>query len=306
MEKALLTRLLDTLIVLLGVSTLVFLLLSLVPGDPVDVILGESAQPADRHAMREALGLNQSLPRRWWNFQTGLLQGDLGESIIRKRPVADLLTERLPSTLKLAFCAFMVILCIAFPLGVLAARRKGHWQDGLATGLSLLGLSIPNFWLGPLLVLLFSIYLGWLPVSGMEQTGSIILPALTLGASLAAVSMRMIRASLLEVMQLAYMRTARAKGLSEARATWRHALPNAMLPVLVLLGLQLAGLLAGTVITEVIFAWPGIGSLLIEAIQQRDYPLVQGVVLVIAVLYVLINFMTDLAVRMLDPRISAI
>ena len=296
-------RLFDSVIVMFGVVTLVFFLTALVPGDPVDVMLGENAAMADRDALRDRMGLNQPLLDRWLNYLTGLLRGDLGDSLVRSRPVAQLIGERLPATLQMAAGAFVVVLTLALPLGTLAAYRKGRAADQAASVFALLGQSIPNFWLGPLLVLAFSIGLGWLPVSGADAPGSVILPSLTLGVSLAAVSMRMLRASLLEIATQDYLRTVRAKGAGGLRVALRHALPNALLPVITLLGLQLGALLAGAVITEVVFAWPGIGSLLIESISQRDYPLIQGVVLVIALSYVLINMLTDLLLYWLDPRI---
>ena len=299
-----LNRVLDTLMVLFGVVTLVFFLSAIIPGDPVDVMLGEQASGADREALRAALGLDRPLPVRWMGYIGGLLHGDLGQSLVQARPVASLIGERLPATLAMAFAAFLVVLYIAFPLGTLAARFKGGNLDRLAGLFALAGQSMPNFWLGPMLVLLFSIRLGWLPVSGNEAPGSIILPAITLGTSLAAISMRMLRASLLEVSGQDYLRTARAKGLSLGQAFFRHALPNALLPVITLLGLQLGALLSGAVITEVIFAWPGIGSLLIDAIRQRDYPVVQGVVLVISLGYIGINLFTDLLLQWLNPRMA--
>ncbi len=300
-----LSRVLDTVIVLLGVVTLVFFLGAVVPGDPVDVMLGERASGADREALRSAMGLDKPLATRWLSYLSGLVHGDMGTSLVQSRPVSALIAERLPATLALAGSAFLVIVFLAFPLGLIAALHRNAWPDHLAGLFALLGQSIPNFWLGPLLVLAFSIWLGWLPVSGSEATGSLILPAITLGTSLAAISMRMLRASLLEVMSQDWMRTARAKGLGVWQALWRHALPNALLPVITLLGLQLGGLLGGAVITEVVFAWPGIGSLLIDAIGQRDYPLIQGVVLLIACSYVVLNLMTDLLAGLLDPRIRA-
>ena len=297
-----LKRIMDTLIVLVGVVSLVFFLAAVVPGDPVDVMLGEQAGGADREALRAALGLNRPLPARWLDYLAGVARGDLGQSLVRSRPVASLIAERLPATLSMALAAFAVVLLLAFPLGLLAARYRGGLIDRLAGLLALAGQSIPNFWLGPMLVLLFSIRLGWFPVSGDQSPGSIVLPAFTLGTALAAIAMRMLRASLLEVSGEPYLRTARAKGLSAGQAFLRHALPNALLPVVTLLGLQLGALLSGAVITEVVFAWPGIGSLLIDAIRQRDYPLVQGIVLVIAVGYIGINLCTDLLLYRLDPR----
>jgi peptide/nickel transport system permease protein len=302
----LLEGLLDTLVVLFGVSTLVFLLLALVPGDPVDMILGESAAPADREAMRSAMGLDRPLGERWLHFYADLLRGDLGDSLARRQPVSELIAQRLPATLALAGAAFVLVLAVALPLGVLAARYTGRWPDGLARGLALVGVSIPNFWLGPLLVLGFSIGLGWTPVSGSDEPGSLVLPALTLGLSMAAIGTRMVRNSLLEVQGRPFVRTARCKGLGEGQVLLRHSLPNAMLPVITLFGLQLGGLLAGAVITEVVFAWPGIGSLLVDAIRQRDYPVVQGVVLFIALSYVLVNRATDLLAAAFDPRLREV
>lgn len=296
-------QLLDTLIVLLGVSTLVFFLLALIPGDPVDVVLGESAQAADREAMRTALGLDRPWPARLADYYLGLLQGDLGVSLVRREAVADLILQRLPATLTLAAAAFLLVVCLAVPLGMAAAWHRGRWPDRLAQLIALFGISIPNFWLGPLLVLLFSITLGWTPVSGAESPASLVLPAMTLGLSMMAITTRMMRSSLLEIAAMPFIQTARCKGLAERRVIWRHALPNALLPTLTVMGLQLSSLLAGAVITEVVFAWPGIGGLLIDAIRQRDYPLIQGVVLFIALAYVVINRATDLLVGYLDPRI---
>ena len=305
MSARLLTRLFDTLLVLGGVALLVFLLLHLVPGDPVEVMLGESARPADQEALRRALGLDQPLLVQLGNDFAGLARLDLGTSLHTRRPVAALLGERLPATLQLGLAGFLVAVALSLPLGVVAARHRGRWPDELASGFALLGQSVPNFWLGPLLILLFSVTLGWTPVSGREGPASLILPALTLGTSLAALNTRMVRNSLLEVLGEDYIRTARAKGRSESAVLWRHALPNAALPVLTLLGLQLGGLLAGTVITEVVFAWPGVGSLLVDAIRQRDYPLVQGCVLLVSFSYVGVNLLVDLLYGVIDPRIRS-
>ena len=297
------SRLLSALITLLGVVTLVFFLIHLIPGDPVEYILGDSARPADRNALRQQLGLDQPLLQQYSSYLVNLLSLDLGKSLHSNQSVTALLAERFPATLELALAAFFIAVLIAVPLGVMAARRRGTAWDTSAMTMSLLGVSIPNFWLGPMLILLFSLWLGWTPVSGREQAGSLILPAVTLGASLSAVLARMVRSTLLEVLNEDYIRTARAKGLKESSVIWRHALMNAMLPVVTLLGLQLGALLAGAVITETVFSWPGIGSLLIESIQNRDYPLVQGCVLLVAVSYLLINTTTDLLYQLLDPRI---
>ena len=232
-----------------------------------------------------------------------VLRLDLGQSLHSKQAVTHLLLERLPATVELSVAAFLLAILIAFPLGVLAARRKGTAWDSGAMTLSLLGVSIPNFWLGPMLILLFSMWLGLTPVSGMEQPGSLILPAVTLGVSLAAILARMLRSTLLEVLGEDYIRTARAKGLSPQRVLLRHGLRNALLPVITLLGLQLGALLAGAVVTETVFNWPGIGSLLVESIQRRDYPVVQGCVLMISLCYVAINLVTDLLYAWVDPRV---
>jgi len=303
MTRFLLSRLGSALLVIAGVSLAVFLLIHLVPGDPVEVMLGDSARPADRAELRHQLGLDQPLPTQLADWFGGLLRLDLGESLHSRRPITEVLAERLPATAELTLAALAVALVVALPLGIAAALGRGGWWDRGAMSLSLLGISIPNFWLGPVLILVFSLGLGWFPVSGREASGSLVLPAITLGTALAAVLARMIRASLLEVLAEDYIRTARAEGLSPLRITLRHALPNAALPVVTLLGLQLGGLLGGAVITETVFSWPGVGALLVEAIQKRDYPLVQGCVLLISVVYVLVNTLTDLVYGWIDPRV---
>lgn len=290
-------------IVVLGVVTIVFLLIHLVPGDPVQAMLGESAQPTDLEALREALGLNQPLIMQWWHYMTGLLQGDLGESLYSKEPIIDILIERFPATLELAFAGLCIAVLIALPLGSIAALRKDSIWDNGSMVFSLLGVSIPNFWLGPMLILLFSLTLGWFPVSGREGPLSLVLPALTLGTALAAILARMVRSTLLEVLNEDYIRTARAKGLRESAVVIHHALRNAALPIITVLGLQLGTLLGGAVITEIIFAWPGIGQLTIDAIHRRDYPVVQACILLISLSYVLVNTLTDIVYAWLDPRV---
>ncbi len=299
----LLSRLAGALVVMLGVVCLVFLLLHLIPGDPVEMMLGESARPADREALRSALGLDRPLPLQLAQYLGGLLQLDLGVSLHSRQPIADILAERLPATLELAVAALLFAVFMALPLGMLAALHKDRGWDLGAMGFSLLGVSIPNFWLGPMLILVFSLWLGWTPVSGRDGLPSLILPAVTLGTALAAVLARMIRSSLLEVLGEDYIRTARAKGLADTTVVWRHALRNAWLPIITLLGLQLGALLGGAVVTETVFAWPGIGSLLVESIQKRDYPVVQGCVLFISLTYVVVNTLTDLVYGWIDPRI---
>jgi peptide/nickel transport system permease protein len=296
-------RLAGAVLVVFGVISIVFLLIHLIPGDPIEIMLGEAASSTDREALRVALGLDQPVLLQFTHYLHGLLQFDLGASLQSRRPVTDLLQERLPATLLLAGVTFAVTLALALPLGMLAAVRRGSAWDGGAMAFSMLGVSIPNFWLGPLLILVFSLWLGWFPVSGREGVGSVVLPAVTLGTGLAAVLSRMVRSSMLEVLGEDYIRTARAKGLPPQRVILHHGLRNALLPVITLLGLQLGALLAGAVITETVFSWPGIGLLTIEAIQSRDYPVVQACVLLISVGYVLVNLLTDIAYAWADPRI---
>lgn len=296
-------RLLAACIVVIGVSTLVFLLIHLVPGDPVEVMLGENAQIADTEALRRSLGLDQPLFQQWLDFMSKLLHLDLGTSLYSKRDITIILLERIPVTVTLALASMFVAVILALPLGILAALHRGRVLDVTAMTFSMLGVSIPNFWLGPLLILVFSIGLGWLPVSGYEGLSSLVLPALTLGSAMAALLSRMVRSALLEVLNEDYMRAAYARGLSPLSVIIKHALPNATLPIITVLGLQLGALLAGAVITETIFSWPGIGQLTIDAIQKRDYPVVQACVLLISLTYVVINLATDLAYAWLDPRV---
>jgi len=298
------SRLFGALLVVIGVTTIVFMLIHVVPGDPVEVMLGESAQVADKEALRETLGLNLPLSTQWLNYVSGLLQLDLGTSLHSKRPVVEILSERIPATSILAGTSILIALIIALPLGVLAAVRKDSFWDTSAMAFSMLGVAIPNFWMGPLLILVFSLWLGWFPVSGNDQTLSLVLPALTLGTALAAILSRMIRSSLLEVLNEDYIRAANARGLSPTTVIWKHGLKNAALPVVTIMGMQLGALLAGAVITETVFSWPGIGQLTIESIQKRDYPVVQSCVLLISLSYVFINLLTDLAYAYLDPRVS--
>jgi peptide/nickel transport system permease protein len=303
MPTYLLSRLLTAVWVMFGVASLVFFILHWVPGDPVEVMLGESAAVADREALREALGLNLPVVEQWTRFITNTLRWDLGESLYYQQAVSSLLAQRFAATLELAAAAFLIALLIALPTGILAAAYRGRAADMTAMGFSLLGVSIPNFWLGPLLVLAFSLGLGWFPVSGRSGLLSLVLPAVTLGTSLAAILSRMVRSSLLEVMSEDFIRTARAKGLPSWTVWLRHGLRNAWLPILTLLGVQLGALLGGAVITETVFNWPGLGTLLVESIQRRDYPVVQGCVLLISLCYVAINLLTDLLYAKVDPRI---
>jgi ABC-type dipeptide/oligopeptide/nickel transport system permease component len=299
----LLKRLAGVVPVVFGVLLLTFLLVHLVPGDPVEVMLGESATSADRSALRAELGLDQSLPLQFAAYLGKLAQGDFGHSIHSHAAISGLLAERIPATAKLALLSLALAIAIGLPLGIVAALRYRRWPDRIATLSSLTLSAMPHFWLGPLLMLVFALWLGWLPVSGMENNGSIVLPALTLASGLAAILTRMTRASLLEVLSEDFVRTARAKGLHERSVILRHAFKAALLPVVTVVGLQLGSLLAGAVITETVFGWDGVGRLLVESIEKRDYPVTQACVLVIALTYVLVNLLTDLAYARLDPRV---
>lgn len=290
-------------VVVAGVLTLVFFLIHLTPGDPVEVMLGEHAAPADRAALRSSLGLDRPLGVQYADYVRRLARLDLGVSLHSRRPIASLLAERIPATAALAGAALAVAAVLALGLGTLAAVRRGSAWDFGAMGFAMLGVSVPNFVLGPVLILVFSVWLGWLPVSGREEPASIVLPALTLGTALAAILSRMVRSSLLEVLGEDYVRTARSKGAGGARVVFVHALRNAMLPVATLLGLQLGALLGGAVITEIVFAWPGVGQLTIDAIRQRDYPVLQACVLLVSLGYVAVNTLTDAVYAWLDPRI---
>jgi peptide/nickel transport system permease protein len=289
---------------LLGALTLVFLLIHFIPGDPVEVMLGETATASDKEELRRHLGLDQPVLVQYRNYLAGLLAGDLGQSLYEQESVADLIRWRLPATLELTLCAMAVAVLLSLPLALFAAVNKGSWLDRGCLLVSLFGVSMPNFWLGPLLMIVFSIQLGWLPVSGRGGIGHLILPAVTLGLGMTAILTRILRATLLQVINEDYIRSARAKGLSETKVWLKHALRNALLSVVTVMSLQFGGLLAGSIIAETVFSWPGIGRLTVQAIQTRDYPLVQGCILVIAVSYILVNFVTDIVYRWIDPRIS--
>jgi peptide/nickel transport system permease protein len=296
-------RLLLALPTLAGVLILVSVLLQLVPGDPVDVILGERASTADREELRRALGLDRPAWRRLGDFAAGVLGGDLGRSLSSAQPVGELLRERYPATLELTGAALLVALALALPLGTLAALRPGSLADRVSLGLASLQTALPTFCLGPLLILAFAVELPWFPVAGRRGFSSVVLPAVTLGFGMSAVLARQLRGALLGALRLDCVRTARAKGLPAWRVFLVHALPNAVTATLTVLGLQLGALLAGAVVTETIFAWPGVGRLLIQAIGARDYPLVQGCVLVVAFTYVVVNLLTDVAQAAIDPRL---
>src|ERR1017187_2897900 len=303
MLRRLLQRVLYTLPVIWLVVSLVFLLIHLVPGDPIAQMLGEGAPAADIAATRRAYGLDAPLGEQYLHYWKGVLHGDLGRSIRYNQPVPKIIGQRYPYALRLALGSLLVAILLSIPAGVHSARRRNRWDDRLLSVVSLFGLSFPNFALGPILILFFAIKLGWLPVSGAGSFANLVLPALTMGSALAAILPRMVRTSMLEELSQDYIRTARAKGLPEPTVVYRRALRNAMIPVLTVLGLQFGALLAGAIVTEKIFSWPGIGRLTVDAISSRDYFLVQGCILAIGLTYVAVNFLTDVLYSVANPRI---
>ena len=296
-------RVLLTVPVLLGVATLVFSLIHLVPGDPAQAMMGDGASPQDVAELRAKLGLDQPLLTQYVSFLRHAVTGDLGVSFRTGQPVTLMIVERIPATAELAVAAMLVAVMLAIPLGVVAAVWRGTAIDYGAMTFALAGVSIPNFWLGPLLAIVFAVELGWLPVSGRGTLAHLVLPAISLGLALAAILARMTRASLLDELNELYVRAARARGVSNAASITRHALGNSLVPLLTIIALQFGAVLTGAVITETIFAWPGIGRLLIQSIGFRDYPMVQGCILLIAVTYVSVNLITDLMYGFIDPRI---
>ncbi len=303
--RALLKRLLYTLPVIWLVVSMVFLLIHLVPGDPVEQMLGEGATASDISALRHQYGLDQPLGVQYVHYWQGVLRGDLGRSLRLNDSVTHLLLTRYPYTLELTVAALVLALALAIPAGVAAALRRARWQDSTVGVVSLLGLSFPGFALGPILILIFSIEIGWLPVSGAGSPAHLVLPAITMGNALAAILTRMVRTAMLEELGQDYVRTARAKGLPEHIVVYRHALRNAIIPVMTLVGLQFGAMLAGAIVTETIFSWPGIGRLTISAISNRDYPLVQGCILAVGLTYILVNLLTDVLYTVANPRIRA-
>jgi peptide/nickel transport system permease protein len=296
-------RILLTLPALWLIVTLVFLLAHIIPGDPVQQMLGEGARTEDLQQLRHSLGLDRPVPAQYARYLVGLLHGDLGESFRFQEPVARVVISHYPATLELAVFGLLVCIAIGIPAGMLAAERRGTPIDHAVGVFTLFGLSVPNFALGPVLILIFSVILSWLPVSGRGGPAHLILPAITLGGALAAILTRMVRTSVIEELSSDYVRTARAKGLSESQVLFRHAFRNALIPILTILGLQFGTLLAGAIVTETIFSWPGIGRLAVQAISARDYPLLQGCILLIAVSYVAVNLLTDVLSALVDPRV---
>ncbi len=304
-------RLLGMLAVLAIVVTVVFLLVRVAPGDPAAVMLGSDATAADIANLRDRLGLNDSLPKQYLLFVTHAVQGDLGQSIFLNRPVTAAIFERAEPTLLLTLLALLIACAIALPAGILAAYRRGSLLDQCISASGMLLASVPNFWLGLMLIQVFAVGLGWLPVSGYglpgapfgERLAHLLLPALALGIVSSALIMRFTRASMLDVLSDDYVRTARAKGVSEWRVVMRHALKNALIPILTIVGMTAAILVSGSVVVETVFGVPGIGNLVVNAVVRRDYPVIQGALLIIAALYVLINFLIDMLYLLVDPRV---
>jgi ABC-type dipeptide/oligopeptide/nickel transport system permease component len=285
------------------VVSIVFILIHLVPGDPIAQMLGEGAPPADMATIRHAYGLDLPLGQQYIRYWNGVVHGDLGRSIRYNESVGHMLVQRYPYTFELTVAALFIAIALSFPAGVYSAQHPNRWKDRTISVVSLFGLSFPNIALGPILIIIFAIKFGWLPVSGAGGIEHLILPAITMGGSMAAILTRMVRTSMLEELSQDYIRTARAKGLPEHTVVYRHALRNAMIPVLTVLGLQFGALLAGAIVTETIFSWPGIGRLTIQAISARDYSLVQGCILAIGLTYVAVNFLTDVLYSVANPRI---
>ncbi len=301
--RSLLARLGYTLPVLWLVVSIVFLLIHIVPGDPVEQMLGEGARPVDIAALRHAYGLDQPLGQQYIHYWRGVLHGNLGRSIRLNDSVTHLVLTRYPYTVELTVAALVIAILLAIPAGIAAALHRGRPRDHVIAVVSLLGLSFPAFALGPILMILISIKLGWLPVAGAGDWKHLVLPAVTMGSALAAILTRMVRTSMLEELGQDYIRTARAKGLPERTVVYKHALRNAMIPVLTLIGLQFGVLLAGAIVTETLFSWPGLGRLTVSAISNRDYPLLQGCILAVGLTYVLVNLATDVLYMVVNPRI---
>jgi peptide/nickel transport system permease protein len=304
-------RFFQLIFLLLGISFLVFSSMYLAPGDPAAMVGGPTATESDLEAIRDNLGLNEPFLTQYGNYLAGVVQGDLGFSYQTRQPVSEAIAVRFPNTLKLAIASMIIAIIIGIFAGLISALKHNSWLDVTSTTFALAGISIPNFWLGALLILVFSVNLQWLPVAGLsepwftvEGMKQMILPAITLGTGSAAMIARMVRSSMLEVVRADYVRTARAKGVKERNVIWIHTLKNAMIPVITVIGLNFGALLGGTIITEKVFAINGVGRLMIDAIAARDFPMVQGSVLLVATLFVLVNLVVDIVYTYVDPRIK--
>ncbi|MGG4498478.1 nickel ABC transporter permease [Brevibacillus reuszeri] len=304
MKQYILKRLLSGVIVLFGLSVFTFMLIHFIPGDPVRIMLGQRATVEQIEALREELGLNKPLVVQYLNYATGVVKGDLGTSLKTGRPVSTEIADRFPATAKMALASLVVAVVFGIGLGVLAARFKDTFLDGLIMTFSTFGMALPGFWLGLLVILVFSVHLGWFPIAGGTGFMDIVLPAITLGTLMATALSRLTRAGMVEVLSNDYIRTARAKGMGERIVLLRHAFRNVMIPIVAVIGLEFAGLLGGAVIVEQVFNWPGIGTLAIQAISSRDFPMIQGTTLFIGAIYVLVVILIDVLYAILDPRID--
>ncbi|MFE1630711.1 nickel ABC transporter permease [Brevibacillus reuszeri] len=304
MKQYLLKRLMSGLIVLIGVSLFSFALIHLIPGDPVRIMLGEKATKERVEQLREQMGLNKPLVVQYVNYATGVFKGDLGTSLKTSRPVSMEIAQRFPATVKMAVSGIVVAIVAGVIMGILAAKYKDKFIDYAIMSMATLGMSLPSFWLGLLVIMVFAVKLGWFPVAGGTGFIDLVMPALTLGVMLSTTISRLTRSGMVEVLSNDYIRTARAKGMSEGIVLFRHAFRNVMIPVVAVVGLQIAALLGGAVIVEQVFNWPGIGTLAIEAISSRDFPMIQGIVLFMGAIYVIVNICVDLLYAVLDPRID--
>lgn len=311
MASLIIKRVIQMVFLLIGISFIVFMSMHLAPGDPATILGGPTATKTDLAAIRASLGLNDPVLVQYWHYFKGLLHGDLGYSFQTQRSVGQALMVRLPNTVNLAIASVIVSIIIGIPAGIISALKQNSWLDTFSTTFSLAGISIPNFWLGAMLIIVFAVNLQWLPVGGLndpfwtfEGLKQVILPAITLGTASAAMIARMSRSAMLEIIRADFIRTARAKGVKERSVIWVHALRNAMIPVITVIGLNFGGLLGGTIITEQVFAINGVGRLMIESISARDFPMVQGAVLLIAGIFVIVNLLVDIVYALIDPRIN--
>lgn len=299
-----LRRLLQMIPVMLGVTIVVFLIMQLVPGDPARMLAGEGASPDQIAAIRESLGLNKPLIQQYFTYLSHVVQGDLGKSIVTNSPVLEEILVRLPTTVELAVASILVAVTLGLLAGIVSATKQNSWADMSIMVVALIGVSMPSFWMGLMLMYYFSVELGWFPVAGWGSMAHVVLPAITLGSGGAAIIARMTRASMLEVIRQDYIRTARAKGVSEFKIIFKHALKNALIPIITVVGLQFGALLGGTVLTESVFAINGVGQLIINAIRTRDLPMVQGTVLMISIIFMLVNMGVDILYRAVNKRVD--
>ena len=304
MYRYILVRLLVSIPTLIGITVLVFAMMHLVPGDPLDFMFADQTLTSEqRDLIREQLGLNDPLPEQYWRFFVNAIQGDLGQALFVKRPVTRIIMDELPYTIRLAVVGMTLTIIFGLTFGVLAALFHGSWLDSAIMAVAISGISVPDFWLGLVVMIIFAVKLGWLPILGPESLKVLIMPAFVIGFRASAINSRMTRSGLLEVLNQDYIRTARAKGLSERVVIVRHGLKNALIPLVTYLGIQMGQLLGGAVIIETVFGRRGVGALAVNSILQRDLPLAQGTVLLVAVIYILVNLGVDFLYAFIDPRI---